>query len=273
MDIKLIAIDLDGTLLNSNKEISQKNISTIGKVMDKGIKIVICSGRIFMGARIYSKMIRVKEPIIACNGAIVRDMITGASIHEELMDVEDCKRVVDTLHNSNIYFHAYVGDSMVSERLEFSTLRYKQINERFDEEDRVNIHIVDNVWDYIEEMGNPVTKFVVMSEDIDHLMAIRTKLKKIPSIELTSSDKNNFEIMRRGVSKGKALKILARHFGYTMNQIMAIGDNENDISMLEIAGFPVAMKNGWDEAKQLAKFVTKSNDDDGVAYALEYLLL
>ncbi|MBZ4645031.1 MAG: HAD-superfamily hydrolase, subfamily [Clostridia bacterium] len=273
MDIRLVAIDLDGTLLDANKEISQRNIDTIGKVMEKGIKVVICSGRIFMGARIYSKMIGTKEPIIACNGAIIRSVTTGATIHEELIDVGECKKIVDILHNSNIYFHAYIGDSMVSERMEFSTFRYSQINERFPEEDRVDIKIVDNIWDYIKEMGNPVTKFVVVSEDIEYLETVREKFKEMKAIEMASSDKNNFEIMRNGVTKGKALKILAHHLGYAMNQVMAIGDNENDISMLQAAGFPVAMENGWDEVKKIAKFVTRNNNQDGVAYALEQILL
>ncbi|WHH60721.1 Cof-type HAD-IIB family hydrolase [Petroclostridium sp. X23] len=273
MDIKLVAIDLDGTLLNTEKEISQKNIDIIARVMKKGIKVVICSGRIFMGARIYSKIIGTQEPIIACNGATIRSVKTGENIHEELMDVQDCKEVVRILRENNIYFHAYIGDSMVAERLEFSTLRYSKINERFDEEDRVDIKIVDDVWESIQKIGEPVTKFVIMCDDVEYLESVRTLFGDMKTIEIASSDKNNFEIMKNGVSKGKALKILAEHFGYAMDQVMAIGDNENDISMMKAAGFAVAMENGWDEVKSLADFVTLNHDQDGVAYALEKFLL
>ena len=273
MDIKLVAIDLDGTLLNANKHISAENIHTIRRVTDKGIRVVICSGRIFMGAKIYAKKLGVQEPIIACNGAVIRSMVTGETIYQELLDAAYCEKVIDILHDSRMYFHAYVGDSMISETMEYSMLRYSQMNERFEQEDRVDIKIVDDVWVYIQRAGRPVTKLVVMCDDIELLQSVRSKIEELEVIEVASSDKNNFEIMRKGVNKGKALQLLAKHMGYTMEQVMAIGDNENDIPMLASAGFPVAMQNGWEDAKRLAKFVTKSNDDHGVAHVLEKFLL
>lgn len=105
---KMLAIDLDGTLLNSNKEISEENQKYIKLAMEKGIKVIICSGRIYSGAKIFAQQLSLQEPMVVCNGAVIKDVKTDKVYYSNLLSKEDCFKVIDILHKYNIYFHTYV---------------------------------------------------------------------------------------------------------------------------------------------------------------------
>ncbi|MCX8130394.1 MAG: Cof-type HAD-IIB family hydrolase [Clostridia bacterium] len=270
---KLIAIDLDGTLLNSNKQISQKNITYIKYAIDRGIKVIICSGRIFAGARIFAKQMSIAEPLIACNGAIIKDMNSEEVLYYNSMNIGDCLNVIDMCHAENVYFHIYIGDTMYTEKLEFSSLFYWNKNKELSEDEKVDIKLVGNIERIVENCKAPVSKFVVISEDLKQLKRIREKVCTLDTIEVVSSNYNNFEVMNNGVNKANALKFLAGKMGIKREEIVAIGDNENDYSMIEYAGFGVAMENAEEKIKSIADFITLSNDQDGVAHIIKKIVL
>lgn len=270
---KLVAIDLDGTLLNSKKEISNEDNQTINRAIEKGIKIVVCSGRIYTGARIYAKQLGIKGPMIACNGAIIKDLDTNEVLFSDSLRAEDCKSVIEICHDEDVYFHIYAGETMYTEKLGFSSEFYWKKNLVLPEKERVDIRLVANLKDEIKNLPVSASKIVVISNDSDKLTLVRQKVEKINFIDVMSSSFENFEVVNHGVNKGKALELLSNKLGIERDEIIAIGDNENDHSMLQFAGLGVAMQNATDFAKGIADFITSSNDDNGVSKVLEKYVL
>lgn len=273
MDIKMIGLDLDGTLLDSNKRISDTNKEAIIQVMKKGVKVVICTGRILATSKMYAGLSGADEIIITCNGGEVINLKTKEYLNNETISMDSVERIINILYDHNVYFHVYIDNSLITERMELDALVFKNANDKVPEEFRLNIEVVDSVWDYIKEGNKKVSKFVAASEDIEFLNKVRQEVSYVPEIELASSNIKNFEVMKDGVSKGKGIKIAANHYGISTDEVMVIGDNENDISMLSEAGLPIVMNNAEDKIKNFGRYVTKSNDEDGVAHAIRKYIL
>lgn len=270
---KLVAIDLDGTLLDTDKEISEVNKRAIALAIERGTKIVICSGRVYSGARLYAKQVGSKDPIIACNGAVISENLNGKVLYSNPLATEDCLRIIDIYHKHEVYYHVYAGDTMLTEKLDFTSLKYYKKNSNLPPEDKVDIEVVENMADKIRSLENKVLKFVTVSNDLCLLKLIRNEIEQISSIDVMSSYYNNIEVMNKGVSKGAALKRLSEQLNISPEEMIAIGDNENDISMLRYAGLGIAMENGEDIAKEAAQYVTADNNHDGVARAIEMFIL
>ncbi len=270
---KLVAIDLDGTLLDMNKEISQRNREALSLAMEKGTRIVICSGRVYTGARLYARQIGSEDPVIACNGAIITDRVDGEVVYSDNMEVEVCLKINEICKRHGIYYHVYAGDTMLTEKLGFTSQKYFEKNQALPPEDRVDIEVVPDMSQKLRELPGKVLKFVAVSDDRALLKAARDDMEKIPEVDVMSSNYDNFEVMNKGVSKGAALKKLSEILDIPAAQMMAIGDNENDISMLEYAGLSVVMENGEECAKAAADYITADNSRDGVAVAIEKFIL
>lgn len=270
---KLVAIDLDGTLLDSRKMISDENKEAIKNAINAGVNILICSGRIYAGAKIFGKEVGTRLPVITCNGARIKDMDTDEVIYSKSLNLETCRSIVDVCHDMGIYYHVYLGDTMFTEQLAHSSLFYWKKNKELPIESRVSIEVVDDIQYYLEKYPDDISKVIVISDVPEELSKTRKELQKVKGIEIMSSYYNNIEIMTQGVSKGKALKFMAERYGIKQEEVIAMGDNENDLSMIEYAGLGVAMANGEDYVKEAADFVTLSNDDNGVAYAINKFVL
>lgn len=270
---KLVAIDLDGTLLNSHKHISERNKNALTLSIEKGIKIVICSGRIFAGARIFAREISVKEPVIACNGAVIKNMATDEVLFSDTLSIEDTCKIIEICRSRGIYFHIYVDDSMYTETLGFSSLFYSKMNQELPEKDRVDIRLVEDTAEVLVDKGLKASKIVVVSENLKQLADVRKMIEQLETVDVMSSNYDNFEVVNHGVNKGQALKFLSSRLGIAEEEIIAIGDNENDLTMLEFAGLGVAMGNAEAMVKEIADEITSRNDEDGVAKILEKYVL
>ena len=270
---KLVAIDLDGTLLDMNKEISVRNKQAIKKAMEKGVRVVICSGRVYTGARLYAKEIGSLDPIIACNGAIITNGIDGDIVYSVYMETEVALKVNSICQRHGIYYHVYAGDTMLTERLAFTSQKYYERNRFLPPEDRVDIEVVTSMEAKLKAMPDKVLKFVIVSDQPQLLKKVRQEMEQLTEVDVMSSNYDNFEVMKKGVSKGTALERLSDLLNIPANMMVAIGDNENDISMFDYAGLSIAMGNGEPEAKAAAKYVTEANDEDGVAKAIEKFIL
>lgn len=270
---KLVAIDLDGTLLDSNKEISSRNKKVIAMAIKKGTRIVVCSGRVYTGARIYAKQLGTADPVIACNGAIITESINGKVVFSENLDIEVSLKVNSVCQKHGIYYHVYAGETMLTERLAFTSKRYFERNKDLPPEDRVDIQVIANMEEKLKAIPGKVLKFVVISDEPEQLKRVRLDMETIPEIDVMSSNFDNFEVMKKGVSKGAALERLSQMLDIPPEQMIAIGDNENDVSMFEYAGLSIAMENGEHCAKAAANYITASNIQDGVAEAIEKFIL
>jgi Cof subfamily protein (haloacid dehalogenase superfamily) len=262
---KLICIDLDGTLLNSKKHISSENSVAIRAAINKGVNIVLCSGRIFAGAKAYARLLDIKGPLISCNGALIKDIETEAIIYSNYMKKSDCQKIIDIFHKYKIYFHAYIDDTLYTEKLEYSSLFYWNKNKELPLNDKVDIKLVKDIRDVIIDKEMSVLKLVAISESSVVLSECRNEVSEITSVYVTSSDTKNFEVMNSGVNKGNAIRIIAEKLNISKSETIAIGDNENDLKMFHFAGIKVAMGNAEVCVKEMADYITLNNDENGVA--------
>lgn len=271
MKYKLIVTDMDGTLLSNHKEITEENKIALKKATEIGIKVAIATGRIYTSARYYANLLELDAPIIACNGAIIREEKTNNTLYKNAMNKDDCKKVANICDKYGIYYHFYNDTGFYCKELKYSSRQYSQWNETQTEENKVNIKVMDDTIKFIENTES-ILKFVVIDDDLDKLDKVRKELEKIDSVEVSKSWHNNIEVMNNGVSKGEAVKKLAEYFGVKQEEIITFGDNFNDLSMIEYAGMGVAMGNSEDKVKERSNFITDSNDKSGVAKALTELL-
>lgn len=272
LSYKVIAIDMDGTLLNSKLEVSERNKKALRIATEKGIQVVISTGRIFTSARYYAKLLGLITPIIACNGAYVCEYHRNNVLYEEPLKGIDFKQIINLAEKYDLYYHFYDNKTFYAKRLEETVLKYFKWNEEQSEGDKVDIKIIDNPIQLANEQDLKVYKVSIYDYDREKLNFMRGLLSKNKNIEIVSSWKTNIELMNKGVSKGKALEKLCNMFNISRDEVIAIGDNYNDLSMLEFAGTSVAMGNGEEEVKKIAHLVTDSNDNDGVAKAIEELI-
>ncbi|MCX7951835.1 MAG: Cof-type HAD-IIB family hydrolase [Clostridiales bacterium] len=275
MKYKLIAMDMDGTLLNSQKQVTEYTKEVLRKAADRGVKLVVCTGRIFTSAKSYARIIGTKAPIIASNGAYIREKDREEVIYEKYINKEKLLKIIRLSREWGFYPHIYTTDTIYSEKLIHSSLNYSKWNETVPEEEKINIKIVDNLEDIVNEKGEAFLKVVVMAQDdeIERLQQLKNYIRENVDVAVFSSYMNNFEVMDKEVSKGRALEILAGYYNLSKDEIICFGDNENDKTMFEFAGFPVAMGNAEEELKKIAAYVTVSNDEDGVAKAIEKIVL
>lgn len=272
MNYKLIAIDMDDTLLTHDKKISKGNLEALTKAYQKGICIVISTGRIYSSAYAYANMIGFPIYIIACNGALIRDP-DDRTIYVNVLNYASMENIINVCNKYNTYFRFYTDSTAYSPEISNKFQKYAELNELFESELKVKIKEIKNPLQTIKELGNTVLKFTITDEDRDTIKKIKKELSQDYTLQITSSYFDNIEITNSGVSKGRALEILGGYLGIDRDEMIAIGDSENDLEMIEFAGFGVAMENAIDELKKVANFVTKSNMDDGVKHVIDKFLL
>jgi Cof subfamily protein (haloacid dehalogenase superfamily) len=265
MNYKLIVVDMDGTLLNSKKEVSEEDKKALKSAIHNNIHVAIATGRMFTSARIYARLLGLRTPIIACNGALIRNDLNNEVIYCNRINKEDAVLVSKICRDNNMYFHFYSQDTFYIEKLGFTSEAYYEWNQNLMEEDKIEMEKLENSIEFIQENDPDILKFVIMDEDPEKLKLIHRELEKIETIELNKSWYNNIEVMNKGVSKGKAVGQLGEILQVKQEEIIAFGDNYNDLSMKNFVGTFVAMGNGEEYVRNNAHYITDTNDNNGVA--------
>ncbi len=283
--MKLIAIDMDGTLVNKQLKVTKENSETISKAVEAGHHVVIATGRSYDEARHALEDAELHLPLICVNGAEIRssDWDILSSIPLTFEQYGDIKKILD---EEDIYYELYTSKGTYTDNREKAYEVMKDIiltsNPEATDDDvekaalrRFRLGMVSVVGDFNKLMDDhdlEVYKFLAFSSDTAKLQRAFQHLKGVEELAVSSSADNNLEITNSEAQKGVALKKYAELKGIPLENTMAIGDNYNDVSMLEIAGFPVAMGNAVEEVKEMAAFVTKENDESGVAFAIQKFL-
>ncbi|MBX5319968.1 MULTISPECIES: Cof-type HAD-IIB family hydrolase [Staphylococcus] len=279
--IKLIATDMDGTLLNAAHEITPENQAAIKFAQEHGITVVIVTGRAFYEANTPVAETDLKVPYICLNGAEVRDetfnIMSTSHLNHSLVN-----KITTTLKKEDIYYQVYTNRGIYTEDPQRDLEIYIDIAERAGQKadvekiknsiqkriDNGTLKIVDN-YDKIEDIpGELIMKILAFDSDLGKIDLVGQELAKSPNLAVSSSSRGNLEITHSDAQKGIALATIAKQLGIDLDNVMALGDNLNDISMLERVGYPVAMDNAAPEVKAVAKYVTDSNENSGVGKAI-----
>ena len=283
--IKLIATDMDGTLLNAAHEISQENQEAIKFAQEHGITVVIATGRAFYEANTPVAETDLKVPYICLNGAEVRDetfnIMSTSHLNHSLVS-----KITSTLKEKDIYYQVYTNRGIYTENPQRDLEIYIDIAERAGQKadvekiensiqkriDNGTLKIVDN-YDKIEDIpGELIMKILAFDSDLEKIDLVGQELAQSPNLAVSSSSRGNLEITHSDAQKGIALSTIAKQLGIDLKDIMALGDNLNDVSMLERVGYSVAMDNAAPEVKTVAKYVTDSNENSGVGKAIKKFL-
>ena len=277
MGYRLICIDMDGTLLNSRKQISEKTKGSLLKAYQQGVHVVLTTGRTYVDAAYYAGLVGLRSPVIAVNGAYIQDQKSQQLIYQSTLNEKLALRVLAICKEFRMKpnFHTpdkeYYGSMSLAMRWAYRFRNRTKVNQSPVKRKYVMSY---RQWQkVIRKEQNTIAKCIIIDFNKKKLQRIRNELSHIAELEISSSGTNNIEINRQGTSKGKAVEILAQHYHIQREEIIAIGDGENDLPMIEYAGLGVAMGNALDVVKEKADYITATNDLDGVAQVIDKFVL
>ncbi len=276
MAIKLICIDMDGTLLDNDHNVSNENKQALIEARDKGIVIAITTGRLFTSAKYYSDLIGINAPIISSNGAYIREKDSSKVIYESALSLDECLEIYDISRKYSFETYFNTHNTAISSTEFKEDHAYAITNKLLKEEDKIKFKVAPDLKDILRELEGDVLKSISInksSENDDELLEAKNEFINLNKYEVVSSGLHNFEVMKKGTSKGNAVKQLAEILGITRDEIMCIGDSENDLSMIKFAGIGVCMGNGLDLLKEEADYITDTNINSGVAKAIRKFAL
>ncbi|MHC6179486.1 Cof-type HAD-IIB family hydrolase [Clostridium sp. JNZ X4-2] len=263
MNYKIIAMDMDGTLLNDKKFISAYNKEMISRAGKLGVKLVMSTGRLPESLKFYSHQLFENQPMICCNGALILDQ-NKEIIKSIPMDKSEVLKVIDILREEkDTYYHFYDNNVLYCEQFKYSTERFYEFNRKIDKKFRMEIRIIPDSKRFIKDNGENINKLVVVDPDVNYLTRLRRKIDGIPKIGTTKSSINNIEIINKEVSKGNGLKILADYYKVSASECIAVGNDENDESMIKAAGLGVAVNNARQILKAAADYITENDNNHG----------
>lgn len=262
--IKLVAIDLDGTLLTDTKTISDTNKKILAEAKARGVKIVICTGRPLIAIKNYLtelNLLDANDYSITFNGGLIQTN-TGEILGKTAMSLEDVQHLRQLLTKIDLPMDV-LSDALcyqIATAPEHPSI-YPTLNKALTYVDK----------DAAELGETTLYNKVVSATDVDYL---DQQIAKIPAedydrFEIFKTRANLLEFMPKGVTKAFGLSVLGEHLGILPNEMMALGDEANDLSMISYAGMGVAMENATDGVKSAANFVTRTNQADGVAHAIQ----
>ena len=287
---KLVAIDLDGTMLNSYGMVTESTKQVIKNTINKGIEVIIASGRPIDSIKTIAKEIGSENYFIAGNGALVYDIKKDEVIYEKFMTKQKVLEIIKICEENSIAYNIYTEKTIIAKTLKYNVLYYYKENLKKEESKKTNITIVENLYEYIKNLENEkFLKITVCDETQSIFNAIIRKLRTVEDIDVLDVSHMSRKMIRQGtedvpieyyyteislknVDKWNAIEFIAQKMNVEKNEIMAIGDNMNDKIMIENAGLGIAMGESTPVIKEIADVVTDTNCNDGVAKALEKIL-
>ncbi|QQK79161.1 HAD family phosphatase [Salicibibacter cibi] len=287
--MKLVAIDMDGTLLHTEKEISDRTVSAVQHLQRQGHAFIIATGRTLQDAKnIVTTAGIPADGYICANGAMIADHKSHI-LTEKHLGLHVATDIASWLHERHFYFHLATSAGLYTadDTYQFFLDDLNAYAHEKNDGGKMAAIIRDQADRQLNNMGVKMLpapedipsydftayKFLVLSLFPQKLQTIRAAWKSNPSIALTSSGRDNIELMPFDAEKGSGLTFMAKKLGIAPENTIAIGDNYNDLSMFETAGLSIAMGNAETDVKQYADMETADNDEDGVAKAIETYIL
>jgi len=264
MKYKLIAVDMDGTLLDERKCITERTLAAVKLAGERGVFVCLSTGRPLCGVHSYMEQLRLNTPVITCNGAVVIDPDSGKIIHSQFLQLQAARDVWQRGKEYNTTMCVWVGDKLYVNRFDERTEDYKKLS-------GVQPEIVYD----IGLLANIGISKILWYDNVERIQQYKTELSSQmkQSVRCVTSDPHFLEFTDKNVSKASALECLGDYLGIPREQIMAIGDGENDLPMLEYAGLSVAMGNAAEHIRSCCNYVTDTNVSDGAAKAIEKFCL
>ena len=265
---KIIALDMDGTLLNSDKVITEKTKVALKEARQKGVKVVLASGRPIDGLRRYLKeldLVHKDEYVLSYNGSLVQETKGDAIIHESGLKGSDLRYIYSLSSKLGVNIHAFSGKTgLITPKIS----KYTEVEATLN---GIDINIVD--FEKVD-LDEHIIKIMLIDEEEILNKAIEKLPKEIyENYNVVKSTPYFLEIINKNGNKGQGLKALAKHLNVKKEEIIAVGDAGNDLEMIKYAGLGVAMGNATDDVIEVANYKTTSNNEDGIAKIVEKFIM
>ena len=284
---KLVAVDLDGTLLNQYGDVTENTKRVIKNVMRKGTQVVLASGRSIDSIQNISNEIGASRYIVAGNGAVLYDIEEQKNLYENYIPIEKAKKIIDICEENSIFYNIYTNKKIVTKNLRYNVLYYYKENLKKADRKKTNIDIVDSIQDYVKNMRDEnIMKIFICDETASVFNSIMKKFEEVPNVETLDVSHMSRKVIKKGtlefpieyyyteismknVDKWNAIEFLINKMGINKDEVIAIGDNMNDKKMIEEAGLGITMEGSTPVVTDVANYITANNNNEGVAKALE----
>ncbi len=282
---RLLALDMDGTLLNRGKMITPAVYDALQDAIREGVNVTIASGRFPASVWLHARHVGMHGCLIAFNGAVILEAESGERVQGYPIPPDAARRIAELAAEAGAYVHFYGYRTLFVEQMNEMNASWPLANvvvdpdrpltyENYREQaDLIQVKQAGDLAAFAEAASEPLYKATVISEDPELLARLYNELRSWNVLALTKTGQRRFDINAAGVSKRTALEALCRMYGMHAADVAAIGDYDNDVDMLGWAGLGIAMANSSDRVKQAADAVTASNEEDGVAAAVRRYLL
>lgn len=284
---KCVAVDLDGTLLDSYGQVTEETKKVIKEAIDKGVEVVIASGRTIDSIKNIAEEIGSNKYFVAGNGAVVYDICKDKIIYEKYLEKNKVLEIIKLCEENSISYNVYTDKTIIAKELKHNVLFYHKENLKKPENKQTDITIVESIEEYVKSLEE--TKFIkitVCDETTTIFNSIIRKLRGILGIEVLDVahmskktikqgtediliEYNYTEISKANADKWSALEFLIPLLGVKQEEVIAIGDNVNDKTMVENAGLGIVMKGSTPVVTEIADYITEGNNENGVAKAIQ----
>ena len=288
---KLVAIDLDGTLLNNYGVVTENTKKVIKEALKKDIYIILASGRPIDSIKTIANEIGANKYFIAGNGALIYDMQNQIPIYEKYMSKEKVLEIIKICEENSISYNIYTENTIITKALKYNVLYYYKENLKKEEKNRTNITLVNDVKSYIENLNDAkFLKITICDESKFVFQSILKKVSKVNNIDILDVSHMSRKLIKQGteeilieyfyteislkdVDKWEAIKFLINKLNIDKSEVIAIGDNINDKKMIKEAGLGIAMKKSSPDVIEIANYITDRNNEEGVANAINRFIL
>jgi hydroxymethylpyrimidine pyrophosphatase-like HAD family hydrolase len=277
---KIVFCDIDGTIADDEKIISKETIDVCKLLKEKGIYVVLVSGKPYKSVGTFSRKCYASPYLIASNGAVVRNFESGTDIFNRELNMDIAVKIIERAKEERLYHMLVTDGNIVVEERKFG----------MEPNNRAEIILVDSVLEYLIKNNSPVSKIGILDQDVSKLKRLREELVTLPNTSVLPVDicpipesfwkpapgeasAHGVDIMATNVTKKEGIIKLCEHLGIDVNDTIGIGDGLNDLDMFEVVGYRVAMGNAEPEIKSLADEITVSNNASGVGKILKKLFL
>ncbi|NHN32981.1 Cof-type HAD-IIB family hydrolase [Paenibacillus agricola] len=261
---KMLAIDIDDTLINDKKEITEGTKQALEQALAQGVTVTLATGRMYASAKQMATQLGLNVPLITYQGSLVKNSVDGETLYERSVPSEAAHHIFEYCELHGLHLQTYLNDILYVQEDNEKSRNYAALSK-----------IPFTVYPEFRELADkPSTKLLIIDDPgkLDEVaVELRDQIGHL--VHITKSKPHFLEIVNREGTKGHAIRFLAERFGYDMSEVIAIGDSWNDHEMLEAAGFGVAMGNAVESLKEIADYVTLSNNEDGVKHVVEKFVL
>lgn len=272
--IRMIGLDLDGTLLNEKKELTDYTKRVLEEAIEQETVVVVATGRPVTGVPKMLLEFPGMRYVLSSNGGRITDLKENRHLYECPVPYETAVKILKVFGDYDALKEIYFDGKGYVQKDEVAHVERYLTNPAMAEYIRTTREVLPNLWDKMQELeGHGVDKVHALFADLNEREEALERLRKIGELEITSALSRNLEVNAPGVDKGRGLLKLGQMLGIQREEIMACGDGGNDLAMIRAAGLGVAMANASETVKEAADYITLSNDEDGVARAIEKFVL